>query len=162
MSILMISYSMYYHFCLLCAFRPFIGCHFVTSKVQPDELCAQAVQSILALAQSYGNLFTFRHVSALIPYFVCTSGLFSLAIEDSRAAVHFIHLPAAASISPEFQGTNVSPARSAPAQSEVSAVVLARLLLSKMGANYSAAAMASEKLSESLEPSWRTEGVKTN
>ncbi|KAF1732019.1 Conidial development protein fluffy [Beauveria bassiana] len=60
---------MYYHFCLLCAFRPFIGCNFTDTESQPHEMCGQAVQSILALAQSYDDLFTLRRVSALIPYF---------------------------------------------------------------------------------------------
>ncbi|KAM3536752.1 hypothetical protein MY4038_000207 [Beauveria bassiana] len=83
---------MYYHFCLLCAFRPFIGCNFTDTESQPHEMCGQAVQSILALAQSYDDLFTLRRVSALIPYFVCASGLFSLAIEDSGSRMDFIHL----------------------------------------------------------------------
>ncbi|KAM3505773.1 hypothetical protein MY10362_002746 [Beauveria mimosiformis] len=60
---------MYYQFCLLCTFRPFIGCNFTDTESQPHEICGQAVQSILALAQSYDDLFTLRRVSALIPYF---------------------------------------------------------------------------------------------
>lgn len=78
---------MYYHFCLLCAFRPFVSLSLDNTDVRPQEICTQAVHSILALAQSYDDLFTLRRVSGLIPYFICVSGLFSLAMEDGGSQV---------------------------------------------------------------------------
>jgi len=78
---------MYYHFCLLCAFRPFVSLSLDGVDVYPQEICTQAVHSILALAQSYDDLFTLRRVSGLIPYFICASGLFSLAMEDGGSQV---------------------------------------------------------------------------
>ncbi|OAA34800.1 Fungal transcriptional regulatory protein [Beauveria brongniartii RCEF 3172] len=83
---------MYYHFYILCTFRPFVGSDFAPSEVQPHEMCVQAAQSILILAQSYDDLFTLQRVPAWIPYFVCASGLFGLAIEDSRADRDFSRL----------------------------------------------------------------------
>ncbi|KAM3522943.1 hypothetical protein NHJ13051_005403 [Beauveria bassiana] len=154
---------MYYHFCLLCAFRPFIGCNFTDTKSQPHEMCGQAVQSILALAQSYDDLFTLRRVSALIPYFVCASGLFSLAIEDSGSKMDFIHLrPQGAVISdiPPPLLTNLGEPASETSLSRVrvSTVVQARLLLSKMGESHPAAALAAAKLRESSQ-SWQSKEV---
>lgn len=145
---------MYYHFCLLCAFRPFVGYNFTDTDIQPHDMCIQAVQSILALAQSYDDLFTLRRVSALIPYFVCASGLFSLAIEDSRSDTDFSHIP------PRDAGDSQASCPTAPGSSplptsriRVSSVVQARILLSKMGESHPAATMATEKLKESLT-SW--------
>ncbi|KAK3389821.1 nitrate assimilation regulatory protein nirA [Podospora didyma] len=81
---LLLFVHMYYHFCLFCAFRPFISLYSLPdSDIRPQEICTQAAQSILALAQSYDDLFTLRRVSGAMPYFVCASGLFNLALEDS-------------------------------------------------------------------------------
>lgn len=73
---------MYYHFCLLYTFRPFCQPDPGQRQCQTEEICTQVVQSILELTQSYDDLFTLRRVSALIPYFICASGLFSLDMED--------------------------------------------------------------------------------
>lgn len=78
---------MYYHFCLLCAFRPFVSLTLDNANVRPQEICTQAVQWILELAQSYDNLFTLRRVSGFIPYFICASGLFSLGMEGGGSQV---------------------------------------------------------------------------
>ncbi len=152
---------MYYHFCLLCAFRPFVGTRFTDTEIQPHEMCTQAVQSILGLAQSYDDLFTLRRVSALIPYFVCASGLFSLAIEDSGSNTDFVYLGPREAVGPQdSQSPEVNEAGWSPATTtsssriKVSAVVQARLLLSKMGESHPAAAIAAEKLKESLH-TWR-------
>ncbi|KAM3512302.1 hypothetical protein MY11210_004015 [Beauveria gryllotalpidicola] len=155
---------MYYHFCLLCAFRPFIGCKFTDTESQPHEMCGQAVQSILALAQSYDDLFTLKRVSALIPYFVCASGLFGLAIEDSGSKMDFIHLRPQGAVSSEIPPPlypNVAEPASettSPSRVRVSTVVRARLLLSKMAESHPAAALAAEKLRESSQ-SWRSKEV---
>ncbi|OAA48126.1 Fungal transcriptional regulatory protein [Beauveria brongniartii RCEF 3172] len=155
---------MYYQFCLLCAFRPFIGCNFTDTESQPHEICGQAVQSILALAQSYDDLFTLRRVSALIPYFVCASGLFSLAMEDSGSKMDFIHLrPQGAvnsEVAPPLLPNMAEPASetTSPSRVRVSTVVQARLLLSKMGESHPAAALAAAKLRESSQ-SWRSKEV---
>ncbi|KAM3549503.1 hypothetical protein ARSEF4850_008818 [Beauveria asiatica] len=148
--------SMYYHFCTLCAFRSLVGSDFASSEVQPLEICVQAVKSILTLSQSYDDLFTLRRVPALFPYFVCASGLFALAIEDSRAEMDFVDLRPRAANSPQqphlsyLQGAAFFPPETtAPSGIKVSMVVEAQRLLSKMGASHPAAAIAKEKLIES-------------
>ncbi|EJP62035.1 nitrate assimilation regulatory protein nirA [Beauveria bassiana ARSEF 2860] len=154
---------MYYHFCILCTFRPFVGSNFAPSEVQPHEMCVQAVQSILILTQSYDDLFTLQRIPAWIPYFVCASGLFSLAIEDSRADMDFINLRPRAAISPQKPHLSDSraglfpPEMTASSEIKSSTVVQARLLLSRMGVSHPAAAMAKEKLNESLK-TWRRSG----
>ncbi|KAM3537244.1 hypothetical protein ARSEF1564_009832 [Beauveria bassiana] len=152
---------MYYHFCILCTFRPIVGFDFASSEVQPHEVCVQAVQSILTLAQSYDDLFTLQRVPALVPYFVCASGLFGLAIEDSKADMDFVQLRPMAAISPQQpHPSNLQvagffpPETTAPLEIKVSTVVQARLLLSRMGASHPAAAIAKKKLNQSLT-AWR-------
>lgn len=149
---------MYYHFCLLCAFRPFVGTTFTGTEIQPYEMCTQAAQAILALAQSYDDLFTLRRASALIPYFVCASGLFSLAIGDGGTGMDSIHhlIPR---VVHEPQQPHLDRAGSfseigSASRIRVSTVVQARILLSKMGECHPAAAMAAEKLNNSLQ-TWR-------
>lgn len=83
---------MYYHFGLLCAFRPFISIPVEQLHIQLYHICKQSAQSTLALAQSYGDLFTLRRVSVLIPYFVCTSGLFSLALKGEGSPLDKTYL----------------------------------------------------------------------
>lgn len=158
------SRSMYYHFCILCAFRPIVGFDFASSEVQPYEVYVQAVQSILTLAQSYENLFTLRRVPALVPYFVCASGLFGLAIEDSKVDGDFGKMrPRAASSLQKTYPLNLQvtgffpPETTAPSEIKISTVVQARLLLSRMGASHPAAAIAKEKLNQSLT-AWRPSG----
>lgn len=83
---------MYYHFSLLCAFRAFIGLKLDNSDVRPQNICSQAAQSVLALAQSYDDLFTLHRVSGFIPYFITTSGLFSLAMEKAGSRIDDVYL----------------------------------------------------------------------
>ncbi|GAB1311988.1 hypothetical protein MFIFM68171_02198 [Madurella fahalii] len=83
---------MYYHFCLLCAFRPFVSPSVDNTDVRPQEICTQAAHSILALAQFYDDLFTFQRVSGFTPYFICVSGLFCLAMEDGGSQVGLLRL----------------------------------------------------------------------
>ncbi|KAH6855956.1 hypothetical protein B0I37DRAFT_366193 [Chaetomium sp. MPI-CAGE-AT-0009] len=78
---------MYYHFSLLCAFRPFLGHTIENTGIQAREACTQAAKSILSLAQSYDDLFTLRRVSGFMPYFVTAAALFSLAVEDGGGGV---------------------------------------------------------------------------
>lgn len=143
---------MYYHFCLLCAFRPCVGNESVIPDLWPHDMCAQAVQSILSLAQSYDDLFTLRRVSAWVPYFVCAAGLFSLAVEDSGSRLDFVQLRPQGAV--QLPGSVDVVPQAAEAQIKVSTVTQARLLLSKMGVTHPAAAMAEEKLTEGLR-SWR-------
>ncbi|KAI5459151.1 hypothetical protein BGZ63DRAFT_512716 [Mariannaea sp. PMI_226] len=150
---------MYYHFCLLCAFRPFIGFTVEGSTIQPHEICMQAAQSILALAQSYDDLFTVRRVSGFIPYFVCTSGLFSLALEDGRSHPDSSHLglenasstilktkPQGHKTAAGYTGSELSPAFV-----EISAATHAHLLLKKMGSTHPAAKKADKLVREEAE-----------
>ncbi|EAQ89367.1 predicted protein [Chaetomium globosum CBS 148.51] len=72
---------MYYHFSLLCAFRPFLGHTLDNTGIQPLEVCTQAAKSILSLTQSYDDLFTLRRVSGFMPYFITAAALFSISVE---------------------------------------------------------------------------------
>ncbi|KAF1738491.1 Conidial development protein fluffy [Beauveria bassiana] len=140
-------------------FQSLMNTEVATSELRPHEICAQAVQSILSLTQSYSDLFTLQRVSALIPYFVCASGLFSLAVEDSGSHMDFVQLRPLAAVDPQAAApakSGVTPITSdttSPAQIKVSTVTQARLLLSKMGSTHFAAALAEKKLTEGLT-SW--------
>lgn len=152
---------MYYHFCLLCMFRPFIGQISTVYNNQPHEICIQAVQSLLALAQAYDDLFTLKRVPGLMPYFVCTSGLFALGMDESGASIDPVHLRAGNDASQPFNSKIIgdkssdirhgNPNRSPYIQ--LSAVTHARLLLAKMGSSHPAAALAQRILlhEETLE-----------
>lgn len=137
------------------AFRPFVGTTFTGTEIQPYERCTQAVQAILALAQSYDDLFTLRRASALIPYFVCASGLFSLAVGDGSNSVDSIHhLSPRVVHEPQLShldGAGSFSETGSALRIRVSTVVQARILLSKMGESHPAAAMAAEKLNKSLQ-----------
>jgi len=147
--------SMYYHFCLLCAFRPFVSFILDNSDLRPHEICIQATQSILALGQSYDELFTLRRVSGLIPYFVCASGLFTLGMEEGGSEVDPVHLrpgdDASFMTDVEMEGAE-SPSiyrsprmGSSPSHVMMSAASHARLLLAKMATTHPAA-VAADKL----------------
>jgi hypothetical protein len=149
---------MYYHFCLLCVFRPFVGLALEDSDTRPHEICTQAAQSILALAQSYDDLFTLRRVSGLIPYFICVSGLFSLAMGDKGSHMEPVYLrlgddgPSMTSFeqmthdtTDRHHGASIFPSRV-----KISAATHARLLLAKIGSTHPAAIMADKLLQEGI------------
>lgn len=152
---------MYYHFGLLCAFRPFISIPVEHPNLQPYHICKQSAQSILALAQSYDDLFTLRRVSALIPYFVCTSGLFSLALEGEGSPSDTVHLrlgdPPSLNTAQlrEYNAvaTNHYGYSTTPSYFKISATVHASLLLAKMSSTHPAASLAQKALGESNEGS---------
>ncbi len=73
---------MYYHFCQLSLFRPYVSMPLSGLHVHPREICLRAAQSILGLSEAYVDTFGLRTVSPLMPYFVCASGLLSLAVEE--------------------------------------------------------------------------------
>ncbi|OAQ65631.1 nitrate assimilation regulatory protein nirA [Purpureocillium lilacinum] len=73
---------MYYHFCLLSLFRPYVTMPLPGLHVHPREICLQAAQSILGLSEAYVDTFGLLKMSPLVPYFVCASGLLSLAVEE--------------------------------------------------------------------------------
>lgn len=154
---------MYYHFCLLCAFRPIVSSEAATSELHAFEICTQAVQAILSLAQSYDDLFTLQRVSALVPYFLSACGFFSLAVEDSGSTIDFVQPRQQEAVNPEeadVQDTsnmNFLPLyTTTPSRITVSTVVQARLLLSKMASTHPAAAVAEKQLSEGLKSRHRT------
>ncbi|KAK0716922.1 hypothetical protein B0T26DRAFT_740538 [Lasiosphaeria miniovina] len=151
---------MFYHFCLLCAIQPFVGLE-VDSDMRPHEISMQATQSILALVQSYDDLFTLRRVSCLIPYFVCISGLFSLAMQDSGSRVDPSYLRLGGGETPliarkvpddtdgnpaesKQSGSTVPPAT--PLRIKTSAAAHASLLLAKISSTHPAAAAADRLL----------------
>lgn len=143
---------MYYHFCLLCAFRRFASLPLEDSEVRPHEICTQSAQSILALTQSYDDLFTLRRVSGLIPYFVFTCGLYCLAVEDSGARMDPAHLRRAGEPrrAEPNRHDNPSGGSAFPSHVTMSAAAHAHLLLAKMGSTHPAASIASRKLQEEI------------
>ncbi len=62
------------------------------SELEPEQICKQASQSILALAQSYDSLFSLRRIAGLIPYFVSAAGLFNLALEVNGSNADAVYL----------------------------------------------------------------------
>ncbi|KAK1754718.1 fungal transcriptional regulatory protein [Echria macrotheca] len=155
---------MYYHFCLLCAFRPFVSFVLNNSSLKPHEICIQATQSILALGQSYDELFTLRRVSGLIPYFICATGLFSLAMEEGGSEVDPVHLRPGDDASfmsggemdvggavPDSPIIYRSPeTASSPSHVMMSAAGHARLLLAKMATTHPAAKQADKLLRQEI------------
>lgn len=146
---------MYYHSCLLYMFRPFIGLTLKDPRIRPQDICIQATQSVLALAQAYDDLFTLRRVPGLMPYFVCASGLFALAMEDGGLVMDPVHLRVGNNGSQLFRrqsldGETVEAHRrlSTPLYVRMSAAFHARLLLAKMCATHPAAAVAETMLRE--------------
>ncbi|KAH7140012.1 nitrate assimilation regulatory protein nirA [Dactylonectria estremocensis] len=152
---------MYYHFCVLCAFRPFVSLAWDSSDIQPHKICAQAAQSILALAQSYDDLFTLRRVSGLIPYLICASGMYGLGMSESGSPMDLVHLrlgdytlpPIKAEFkSPGFDSKKAS-APAPPSHIKMSVAAHARLLLAKIGSTHPAAIVAERMLATDLRPS---------
>ncbi|UNI24014.1 hypothetical protein JDV02_009794 [Purpureocillium takamizusanense] len=149
---------MYYHFCLLCLFKPFLGtAPKEVSEPRPIKICAQAAQSILALAQSHDDLFTLQRVSGFVPYFVCASGLLGVAMDESGSRMNSVHLrhedaaslsiAAAAATATEDNpvATRMSDdigQRPFPAFVKISAPRHALLLLAKIGLTHPAARAA--------------------
>ncbi|KPM39394.1 hypothetical protein AK830_g7157 [Neonectria ditissima] len=152
----MLFVHMYYHFCVLCAFRPFVSLAVGESDVQPHEICTQAAQSIMALAQSYDDLFTLRRVSGLIPYFICASGLYGLGMTDSGSTMEPVHLlvrdqtpPMIKSEHDRYQTATGRSTTSAPAPHiKMPAASHARLLLAKISSTHPVATIAKRILLE--------------
>lgn len=137
-------------------FRPFIGQVQPVYNNQPLDICIQATQSLLALAQAYDDLFTLRRVPGFMPYLICTSGLFGLAMEESGSAIDPVHLRTGNDTSQrsEHGGIKCKDERHGhPNKSpyiQVSVVTHARLLLAKMGSSLPGAALAQKLLQEAV------------
>lgn len=67
--------SIYYHFCLLSLFEPFVDHSLDCVNIHPREVCLQAAHSILTLARSHTRVFGFRRLPSLVPYYVSAAGL---------------------------------------------------------------------------------------
>ncbi|KAH7115395.1 fungal-specific transcription factor, partial [Dactylonectria estremocensis] len=158
---LILLVHMYYHFCVLCAFRPFVGLAWNQSDIQPHKICAQAAQSILALAQSYDDLFTLRRVSVLIPYIICASGMYGLGMSDSGSPMDPVHLRLGdytlPLVKPDFDiskfGIKRTSAAAPPSHIKMSVVAHACLLLAKIGSTHPAAMFAERMLAADARPS---------
>jgi hypothetical protein len=127
------------------------------SDLHPYGICKEAAQSILALVQSYDDLFTLRRVSALVPYFVYASGLLGVAMETEGTSMDPVHLrhrrnhrgnklkSAARHESPSRIGGN-GPGRATNSYITMSATDHARQLLDKMALAHPAATVARDQL----------------
>ena len=122
-------------------------------------MCMQAMQSILALAQAYDDLFSLRRVPGFMPYLVCTSGLFGLAMEDGDFVMAPVHLRMGDSpsrsqmLESQRKGNSVGGMIDQSGHSpyiQMSAVAHARLLLAKMGLSNPVAAASERVLHEAL------------
>ena len=158
---------MYYHFCLLCAFRPFVGLDLDNSDLKPQEVCTQAVRSILALAQSYDDLFTLRRVSGFMPYFITASALFSLAMEDGgsnvgplrmrRADGEALMTKAEIQDGKRADGHHTGPAIVQTSHVKISVAAHARSLLAKIGSTHMAAMTADRLLRGEIRNKFKRE-----
>lgn len=140
---------MYYQFCILCLFRPLVDTVLEDSVIQPRDIRLQAAQSILVLTQSYGELFTFRRVPVLIPYFVFASGLLSLAREDAGYGIDTIYVPVDKSASPKTTAEPSGDGKAmadgicdSPSHIKMSTTAYACQLLAEISSAYPAAAVA--------------------
>jgi hypothetical protein len=149
--------SIYYHFALLCAFRPFVNVSIEDSDLHPYGICKEAAQSILALVQSYDDLFTLRRVSALVPYFVYASGLLGVAMETEGTSMNPVHLRPgrnhggnkleyAAEHKSPYRNGDIGPGPATNSYITMSATDHARQLLDKMGLAHLAATATRDQL----------------
>ena len=150
------NYSICYHYSVMCAFRPFIGIETPESEFRATDVCSQAAQSILALVQSYDDMFTLQRVPGMLPYFILSAGLFGMAVEDSGSHLEPAYVllreqvPAMKQVKdggqefePNLQG---SPANACYVQ--VSMVDHARFLLQKIASTHVVAKVAIAKLQQ--------------
>lgn len=145
---------MHYHFCLLSLFTPFIDYPANADHIQPREICTQAAESILALAQSYDRLFTFRRISSFVPYFIASSSLYSFAMDNNGAALSATHVrigyDVAQTVKEDSEAQTTRPSCydasvSAP-YIRLPAVEHARALLTRLSATHPAVARAVDTL----------------
>ncbi|KAL1868868.1 hypothetical protein VTK73DRAFT_3448 [Phialemonium thermophilum] len=73
---------MYFHFCLIVLFRPFVKRRFRGAGISPRTVCAEAAQAIVALTHSYARLFSLRRTPCLLPYFVFAAGLSEIGLKS--------------------------------------------------------------------------------
>ena len=140
----------------MCAFRPFIGIEAPGSDFRATNLCSQAAQSILALVQSYDDMFTLQRVPGMLPYFVLSAGLYGLAVEDSGSHLEPAYVllreevPAMRQVKDGGQefvpNLHRNPASASYVQ--VSMVDHARFLLHKIASTHVVAKLAISKLKE--------------
>lgn len=142
-------------------FRPFIGQALDGFSNQPHEICAEATQSLLALAQAYDDLFTLRRVPGLMPYFVYISGLFGLAMGDSGLFMDPVYLRAGLNASqlsrfqpredtPHNEKYNNSDSSDSSPYVQLPAATHARLLLAKMSSGHPTAVVAERLFQEAV------------
>lgn len=146
--------SIYYHFCLLVLFQPFLGLAEDDSLIRPSEICAQSALSVLSLAQSYESLFTLRRVSGFVPYFVLTTGLFSRTSADASSSLETRYVRISGRTLPR---SNSDPSGEVKMYGQyktscfsshlrISAVDHARLLLEKMNSDHLSQIMSKKEL----------------
>jgi hypothetical protein len=83
---------MYYHFAILLLFQPFIRLDIVGSGVSPRDVCLQAADAIMALSNSYDQLYTLRRTPSFVPYFVLAANIAQLvAIGSGNGRPEQVH-----------------------------------------------------------------------
>ncbi|EXU94960.1 Zn(2)-Cys(6) zinc finger domain protein, partial [Metarhizium robertsii] len=136
--------------------QPLTNVYIEDPGIGPHRICNEAAQSILALVQSYDDLFTLHRVSGLMPYFVCAAGLLGIAMETNCKAMKPVHLrlkhdPPGNTARP-IQEVSVIKFNDPPATSSyitMSATDHARQLLAKMSSTHLAAKIAENQLEAS-------------
>ncbi|RDA94064.1 hypothetical protein CP533_5274 [Ophiocordyceps camponoti-saundersi (nom. inval.)] len=144
----------FYQFCLLRLFWPFVSKTGGEADACAREICLQAAQSILRLSESYANIFGLSRVSPLVAYFVFASAQFSLAVEEAgHGVMNTVSVRDEAS-SQAKSGSRVDEALSplTPPTPHVlmSMVAHARLLLDEMSETHPVAAVAESLLRAKL------------
>ncbi|RDA83997.1 hypothetical protein CP532_6953 [Ophiocordyceps camponoti-leonardi (nom. inval.)] len=146
----------FYQFCLLRLFQPFVSDKGGETDSCAREICLQAAQSILRLSESYAGIYGLSHVSPLLAHFVFASGKFSLAAEKAgHGLMNIVSMRVEASSSKAGFETGIvvdetfSPSSSLP-HVLMSLVAHARLLLDEMSETHPMAAMAEAMLRTKL------------
>ncbi|KAB5536119.1 hypothetical protein GE09DRAFT_341374 [Coniochaeta sp. 2T2.1] len=102
----------YFHFCLLALFRPFINYGIDVAGTSPRVVCAEAVQAILDVTQSYASLFTLRRTPCFVPYFMFAAGLTRIGLESESTAGTSPSASSALGLSPATGTTGSTGGRS--------------------------------------------------
>ena len=78
-----ISCSLYYHFCLLTLWRPFIHHNLGGAINCPWTVCFDASKAVIALADSYDELFSLYSTPYFMPQCVYAAGIMLLELMAS-------------------------------------------------------------------------------
>ena len=79
--------SLYYHYCILSLFRPFIKHLFPQFTVSPRDICSEAAENISSLTRSYRRLYTLRRTPSFKPPISLNATIIHLMNTNTPTAV---------------------------------------------------------------------------